>query len=357
MGVKNLQKDIFWILLVVVFVLATLNLAQARGWLIPEQPELLIVDGMVDISTMNLEQKIAQMVIVHGGLWNIEPWKNMQLGGIHFFALQRAELYSQTITEFQKGMQIPFFVTIDFEGCWNPFSNFKQSRWVSEIETVGDAFEKGAADGKFLHDLGFTVNFAPVVDLEDEIWGCRSFPGDEQQVAELAEAYALGLQSKGLIATAKHYPGKTLVINDPHKHLVAASIDAADVFPYAELADSVKGAMVSHLIVSGVVDSDGKPSVVSSSAIDSLKMDFSGLIISDEINMLGLRNFYKDIDEMYIDVFRAGNDMVVNFNEDPNEIKHMIDVVVEAVERGEVSEEKIDNSVSKILELKGFKVI
>ena len=206
---SSMQKDIFFIMLVVVFVLGTLSLAQARGWLIPEQPSLAIVDGKVDLSSMTLEQKVAQMVVVHGGLWNIEPWKNMQLGGIHLFALEEAKLYKETIDEFQEGMQIPFFVTIDLEGCWNPFSNFKDSIAVSDVDSVGEAFEKGSEEGEYLSSLGFSVNFAPVVDLDDQIWGCRSFPGEEEEVSALAEAYVLGLQSQGMIGTIKHYPGKT----------------------------------------------------------------------------------------------------------------------------------------------------
>ncbi len=344
-------------MLVVVFVLGTLNLAQARGWLIPEQPEIVIVDGKIELDSMTLEQKIAQMVVVHGGLWNIEPWLNMQLGGIHLFALEKADLYKEIIAEFQEGSQIPLFVTIDFEGCWNPFSNFKDSISVSDIVEVGQAFQKGSEEGKYLQELGFTINFAPVVDLDDQIWDCRSFPGGKEEVALLAEAYVLGLQSQGMIATAKHYPGKTLVVKDPHKFLVSASISEEDLYPYQELSDSVKSAMVSHLIVTGAVDSEGIPSVVSSSAIGELKREFKGLIISDEINMLGLKDFYSSLDEMYVAVFKSGNDVILNFNEDPNEIQHMIEIVVEAVEKGEISEEKIDNSVRKILELKGFEVI
>jgi len=353
---NTLQKEIFFILAAVVLVLGTLNIAQARGLLIPQQPQLVIIDNTIDLSSMTLEQKIAQMVVVHGGIWNLEPWKNMQLGGIHLFALEREELYIDTIGQFQNEARIPFFVSIDLEGCWNPLANFRESVSVSEITEVGQAFQKGSEEGEYLKRLGFTINFAPVVDLDDQIWGCRSFPGDETKVASLAEAYVLGLQNEEMISTAKHYPGKTLVVRDPHKYLVVAEIADQDIYPYQELADNVKSVMVSHVIVSGAVDSEGLPSVVSSTAISALKKNFAGLIISDEINMLGLKNFYSSQDEMYLAVFKAGNDLVLNFNEDPNEIKHMIEVVAEAVEGGEIPEEQIDGSVRKILELKGFTV-
>jgi beta-N-acetylhexosaminidase len=355
----TIHEKIFLVLIVIVLVLATSNVAKARGWLIPEPPVIEIIDNTVILDSMSLEQKIAQMVIVHGGLHNLEAWKNIQPGGIHFFAMKDESLFSEIINKFQFGMQIPFFVTADLEGCWSPFMHFKNFTSVNEISDVGEAFKKGTEEGKYLKQLGFNLNFAPVVDLKDEIWKCRTFPGDEKQITELAEAYILGLQNQGVIATAKHYPGKTLIAKDPHKELVIAEIGAADQYPYEYLADKgdVKAAMVTHIIAYGnLVDSEGYPSVVSEKAVGKLKSKYGGLIITDDTMMLGLRKFFNTMDEMYLAVFKAGNDLVINFNEDPNEIYRMIQVVKEAVESGEIPEEQIDNSVRKILEAKGFTV-
>jgi beta-N-acetylhexosaminidase len=354
----NIHERVFLVLIVIVLILGTLNVAKARGWLIPEMDQIAIEDGTIYLDSLSLEQKISQMVVVHGGHWNLKPWKDMQIGGFHLFALENPEVYKDIIKKFQQGMQVPFFVTVDYEGCLNPFANFINGTVASEIESAGDAYEKGSIDGELLHNLGFTINFAPVVDLNDDIWGCRSFPGDEENIAKLAEAYVLGLQSNDVIATAKHYPGKTLVVKDPHKNIVFASINDADTLPYEYLTekDDIGSVMVSHIITNGTIDSLGIPSVVSSDVIMPLKESFSGLIISDEINMLGLKDFYETIDDMYIAVFKAGNDIVLNFNEDPNEIYRMILIVKEAVENGEIPLEQIDASVTKILELKGFNV-
>ena len=354
----SIHEKVFLVLIVTILVLGSLNVAKAKGWLIPEQPELNIVDNIITLDTMTLEQKVAQMVVVHGGTHNMLSWKNMQIGGIHLFALESPELYQDIISQFQQGMQVPFFVTVDYEGCLNPFANFINGTPVSEIDNIGDAFAKGSKDGRLLNELGFSINFAPVVDLNDEIWGCRSFPGNEEEIADLAEAYILGLQSKDMIATAKHYPGQTLVVKDPHKYIVVAKIGKEDIYPYQYLTkkDDVASLMVSHIITTGEIDSKGIPSVVSEELISYLKKDYSGLIISDEINMLGLKDFYPTIEEMYIAVFKAGNDIVLNFNEDPNEVYHMIQVIVGAVDKGIISEDQIDNSVRKILIAKGFNV-
>ncbi len=354
----SLNEKLFLILIVLVLFLGSMNLAKAKGWLIPEQPQLEIEGNVIKLDSMSLEQKIAQMLVVHGSSHNFEAWKSMQIGGIHIFALENADLYKEIIQKYQSESQIPLLVSVDLEGCWNPFGNFRNFTAVSEIKSVGEAFQAGSDEGKFLKELGFKIDYAPVVDLKDEIWNCRSFPGDEKSIGELSEAYILGLQSQGLVATAKHYPGKTLVVRDPHKFLVQAEISAEDIYPYNYLKQkkNVNSIMVSHVISSGKVDSEGIPAVVSKKVIDELKQDYSGLVISDEINMLGLKNFYANPKEMYLAVFKAGNDIILDFSEDPNEVYALIEVVKEAVEKGEIPEEQIDNSVRKILELKGMKV-
>ncbi len=296
------------------------------------------------------------MIIVPGHLGNRQSWQKLQLGGIHLFALQREDLFRDTIQQFQQGMTIPFFVTVDLEGCLNPFAAFQNFTSASAISTPEQAFRKGQQEGGYLQSLGITLNFAPVVDLNDIIWRCRSFPGDEKQVTRLAEQYIRGFQQQGVLATAKHYPGKTLVIRDPHKYVITAEIQAEDVYPYSQLSSEVSSIMVSHLITSGTIDSGGVPAVSSTEVIRGLKRNFSGLIISDEINMLGLRNYYATVDEMYLAVFKAGNDIILNFNDDPVEIYRLIQVVKQAVERGEIPEAQIDASVRKILQGKGLVV-
>ena len=354
----EVQRKVFFVLIALVLFLSILNLVKANGLLIPKQKPVDVKNKVVDLHKWTLEQKIAQMVVVVGTPENYWPWRNMQLGGIHLFARQTEHVFNNTIIDFQYQMSIPFFVTADLEGCVSPFGFIRQFTPASEIDTVEEAFAKGVEEGQFLRRLGFNLNFAPVVDLKDDIWKCRSFPGDETKISELAQAYLTGLQTEQVLATAKHYPGKTLIVKDPHKYVVAAEIGKKDVYPYGYLVEKgeVKAIMVSHIITTGQVDSQGVPSVVSKKVLDDLRQNFEGLIISDEIHMLGLKKFYNSIDEMYIAVFKAGNDVVLNFDNDPNEIYRMIQVVKAAVERGDILEAQIDASVARILEAKGFTV-
>lgn len=354
----EVQRKVFFVLVVLVLFLSVLNIVKANGLFIPKQKPVDVKNKVVDLQKLTLEQKIAQMVVVVGAKENYWPWRNMQLGGIHLFARQTGHIFNNTIIDFQSQMPIPFFVTADLEGCVSPFGFIREFTAVSEVDSVDEAFEKGVDEGLFLHRLGFNLNFAPVVDLKDDIWKCRSFPGDEAKISELAQAYLTGLQTQGVLGTAKHYPGKTLIVKDPHKYVVAAEIGKKDVFPYGYLVEKgeVKAIMVSHVITSGEVDSEGVPSVVSKKVLEELRQDFGGLIVSDEIHMLGLKKFYNSVDEMYVAVFKAGNDVVLNFDNDPNEIYRMIQVVKAAVERGEIPEAQIDASVTRILEVKGFRV-
>lgn len=352
----SLHKKVFFFLLLIVLILGILNIAKAQGFFIPKQPGIQIIDGAIQLDSFTLEQKIAQMIIVIGYPTHIDNWRKMQVGGIHLFALQDENLFKETIQEYQYNMTIPFLVSVDLEGCVSPFAAFHYFPFASRISTPQKAFAKGQQEGKYLQSLGVTLNFAPVVDLDDSIWNCRTFPGTAEQVTVIAREYIKGLQQEGILATAKHYPGKTLIVRDPHKFVVVASIDAHDVYPYYQLSSDVASIMVSHIISSGAVDSHGLPAVASAEVIGELKKNFSGLIISDEINMLGLKNYYFTLDDMYIAVFKAGNDIVLNFNKDPNEIYRMIQVIKSAVERGEIPQEQIDDSVRKILKAKGLKV-
>ncbi len=348
---------LFYILLAITISLGGLNLAQAQGQFVPDL-STAFGSNEISLEDLTLEQKVAQMIITHGADYNLEALKKLQMGGLHFYHKASSGLYNEVIDEYQKGMDIPFFTTADLEGCINPFSYFRTFPDTSSVQTPEEAYQKAVTEGTFLKSMGFNVNFAPVVDLDDTIWRCRTFPGEKEDVVEMAAAYAAGLREVGILSTMKHYPGKTLVVSDPHQNLVSAEIADEDTFPYGELLEHIDMLMVSHIIVEGTVSSNGVPSSVSPEIILPIKEVFPGLIVSDEINMLGLLDFYgDDLDALYIDLVLAGHDIILNFNEDPNELYRMIIVIVAAVEDGSISEDQIDASVRKILEKKGITVI
>lgn len=355
---KDLVPTIF--LATIFTTLLFLNMQKSTATLY-EEPKNIIFDkstNTIHLSSLTLQQKIAQMVIAYAKEENKEFLQKMLIGGIYFGSMPTKEHYLNKTRTFQKDATIPFFIAVDMEGCINPFETFKKFPSLREIKTKEEAYQLGQEQGKFLKELGFNLNFAPVVDLEDTIWNCRNFAGTPEEISEKANSYINGLQENGIIATSKHYPGKTLSIRDPHKLIVYATIDEKDILPFeATIENNVSAIMISHQITDGYVDSKGKPSDASENTVNNLRQKFSGLIITDDIGMQGLKNYYKSIEDMYIDLFKADNDLIINFDYVPSNLEYMVSVIENAVKSGEIKEERIDNSVIRILNAKGINVI
>jgi beta-N-acetylhexosaminidase len=319
-----------------------------------EEKNFAIEDGVINLNSLTLKQKIGQMIFTLGKLENKELYHDMNIGGLYFWQKESEDVYSSEIKQFQENMEIPFFIGVDLEGCWNPFENFTHFPSFKEIKDEREAYDLGMEQGKLLRKLGFNINFSPVVDREDTIWKCRTFNGS---VISKSVNYIKGLQSQGIIATAKHYPGKTLVGKDPHKFVEFSIIDEEDLKPFdAAVKNGVKSVMINHLITKGEVDSGQSPSVVSGKVIDTIKKNYDGLILTDEVRMAGLKDMYDDETRMYIDLVNAGNDVILDFKAEPWHLNRIINIIEKGVKTKEISEDTIDNAVIKILKMKGFKV-
>jgi len=318
----------------------------------------------LELDSLTLKQKIAQMVIVYGNDESRREWQKMAVGGIFLEAKPSAKDFQKSIEKYQESSLIPFLVTADVEGCRNPFESFKTFPTFKEIQTVQEAYNVGFSAGKTMRELGFNMNFAPVVDLEDTIWGCRSFSGTAEEISVKTAAYVDGLSTQGILSVAKHYPGKTLCVSDTHLVGGQAEIESQDLLPFqTAMNEGVSGIMISHLIVNGAINSQGKPGVVSPTLVQDLKNEFTGLIITDEIGMLGLRDYYTNAQgqtnykQMFLDLFQTENDLILTFDRNPEHVYGMISVIEEAVKKGEISEERIDSSVRKIMKAKGITLI
>ena len=298
------------------------------------------------------------MIIAYDKEGNEEYMQKNFIGGVHVADKGAKENYIADIRQLQQGAVIPLFITTDMEGCINPFETFRHFPSLKTIGNEEDAHKIGREQGKLLKEIGFNMNFAPVVDLEDIIWKCRCFSGTPNEISGKATAYIKGLQEEGIIATAKHYPGNTLVIKDPHINKVIAVITDKDIFPFNEaIKTNVSAIMVSHLVVRGLANSNKMPASVSPSVIGHLKNDFTGLVVTDDIMMHSLKIYYPNFDELYINLVEAGNDLILNFNTKPEKIDHMINVLENAIKNGRISEDRIDASIIKILNAKGINVI
>lgn len=310
----------------------------------------------VNLESMDLRQKIGLSIVSYEYEKTIPEDKI--IGGIHLGAHSSKKAFKETVNNYSSGRPIEPLITVDLEGCIEPTSEFRDFQSFKQVNTSGQAYELAKRQGRFLSDIGADINFAPVVDLEDSIWGCRSFPGDYRTVAEKSCAYVEGLQEENVMATVKHYPGSTLKGKDPHNEMKKVTVSERDIFPFrSTMRCGVDAVMPSHQITNGTVDTEGVPADVSDVSRKNIreKHNFSGLIVSDAISMEGLTNFYNDTTKRYIDLFR-NNDVILNLIGGRNDTVDMINRVEKAVKEGRLKKKFIDQSTKRLLLNKGWKV-
>jgi beta-N-acetylhexosaminidase len=312
----------------------------------------------INLSQMPLEEKIAQMVMIRGDKFD-SRFAELKVGGIFLTQQKTEEDYKNLIGQYQSASKIKLLVATDLEGYWNPFP-FYQGKIFSEVKTKEEAYNLGKEHAELLKKLGFNIDFSPISEEKNSVWPGRSFSGPHEEVKEKISFYIKGLQGQGIMATAKHYPGGSM-IKDPHKFKVRAKIEESDLDLFNEAINSnVSAVMVGHAIVSGAINSNGKQSTVSKEVISTLKENFSGLIVTDAISMLGLKFSYLfSSNKLYVDLVKSGNDIILDISlkfSNYRRVKNGINAIENAVKSGEIPEERIDESVKKILEKKGYRV-
>ena len=284
---------------------------------------------------------------------------DLELGGIFINHLNTSEDYKNHIKYYQENSKISLFVSTDMEGYWNPF-NFYQGKNFGEINSKEEAFDLGKEQGQILQELGFNLDFSPIVEIRNNVWPGRSFTGEIEEISEKIKGYIEGLHSENISATAKHYPGGNLVKN-PHliKYKVNTSKDELKMFQTA-FDSKVDAVMVGHAIVYGDLDSKGKQATVSKEIIDNLKKDFEGLIITDAVTMVCLSSSYLlNFKKVYPDLILAGNDIILDTHKfsNYNQVKRRINYLTKQAEKNPELMKKINESVKKILEKKGYVVL
>ena len=210
--------------------------------------------------------------------------------------------------------------------------------------------------------MGINWDFAPVVDVntnpDNPIIGNRSFGSEVQNVINSALAYSNGLQDNRILAAIKHFPGHGDTSTDSHFDLpvVAHNLDrlnAVELAPFKALMDKgIGGVMVAHLYVPALEKENGIPASISKNIITGLlkeKFGYKGLIITDALNMGAVAKRYKpgELDAL---AFKAGNDIML-FSEGVKEGKRLIQ---QAIDNREISQNRVEESVKKILLTKYF---
>ncbi|MCM1369731.1 MAG: hypothetical protein NC204_05095 [Candidatus Amulumruptor caecigallinarius] len=210
-------------------------------------------------------------------------------------------------------------------------------------------FEYGCEMARECRLVGINMILGPVVDVyaPGGFMGFRTLGADPVRVGDLSVAYARGLESGNIISVAKHFPGHGSVTSDSHKQkgVIDRSLnemDSVDLYPFRRWAEQkLSGVMVGHLAMPAI-DSEMRPAAVSRTIItDLLRNDlgFSGLILTDAINMKGAEGYGS------CDALKAGADIIIA----PLNTAEEINAVVEAVKTGEISETELNSHVKRIL--------
>ncbi|MBR2135955.1 MAG: hypothetical protein IJ855_07035 [Bacteroidales bacterium] len=267
--------------------------------------------------------------------------------------------------------KVPMLYTIDAE--WGAAMRFKEYKRYPMQEKLGKlphpeefVYQMGRNIGRELNDLGFHVNFAPVVDISPDndyvrqnkaktAIAPRSFGSDPHKVAALASAYLKGMREEGITGCAKHYPGLGDSFVDSHDAMPVinhsqAMLDSVDLVPYERLiGEGLEMIMVAHFSNTNI-DPSGLPMSISAPCVKGLlrnKQNYNGIVITDAIVMKGVSEG-RDAVDVTVQAYRSGSDILLM----PVDIKGAIEAIADSVENGIFSIDELNEKVRRVLELK-----
>lgn len=320
---------------------------------------------------LSLDEKIGQLYIValynNRGEEEIQKIRNLveneKIGGL-ILMQDNPEKHIQLLNEFQGKSKVKMMIGID--GEWGLFQRFPAAHkfpWAMTLGAIQDnslIYEMTSKIAEDCKRMGIYWDFAPVVDVNtnpaNPIIGNRSFGSDINNVIAKGLAYAQGLQDNGVLASMKHFPGHGDTDTDSHLDLPVVShnlerLNTVELAPFKALLDKkIGGVMVAHLYVPALEKQSGIPASVSYEVITNLLKNsyhYNGLIITDALNMNAVAKKFP-AGELDLRAFKAGNDIML-FSQDVPNGKALIK---SALEKGEITENRLAESVKKILKTK-----
>ena len=286
-----------------------------------------------------------------------------RIGGI-ILMQDDAEQEIALVNEFQKKSRVPMLFGMDAE--WGLYQRIKTAHkfpWATTLGAIQDnnlVYEMASKIAEDAKKMGIYWNFAPVVDVntnpKNPIIGNRSFGSDVQNVIAKSLAYAQGLQDNGVLAAIKHFPGHGDTDVDSHLDLPVVKhslerLNKIELAPFKALMDKkIGGVMIAHLYVPQLEKGKNIPASISYDIVTNLlknKFRYEGLVITDALNMNAVAKKYL-AGELDLRAFKAGNDVLL-FSQDVPTGKKLIK---EAIQKGEISEKRLEESVKKILKTK-----
>lgn len=262
--------------------------------------------------------------------------------------------------DLQSISEIPMFIAVDEEGgrvarlANNDTFDLPKYESAAAVGTSGDtsnALEMGQTIGSYLKKYGFNLDFAPDADVntnpDNPVIGTRAFSSDAQTAADMVGAAAGGLREEGILPTLKHFPGHGDTAEDSHTSLAVSyksleELQACEFLPFQ--ADSgVHAVMIGHIAVPNVTGND-TPASLCEEMVNMVPDKENTLIITDSLSMQAITDAHPS-GEAAVMAFEAGCDILLM----PEDLEAAYDAILEAVQNGTISEERLDNSVNKIL--------
>lgn len=335
---------------------------------------------------MTIEQKVAQMfMITPDALTGVDgatragdstkaAYAQYPVGGLIYMSKnltgtdQTTEMLSNMKTFSQEAVGLPIFLGVDEEGgtvariASNSAYGVTDVGNMSAIGASGDtqnAYNAGSTIGTYLNALGFNMDFAPVADVlsnpDNTVVKDRSFGSDSQLVADMVCAEIQGLNEHQVSAVIKHFPGQGATAGDSHDGAVSTDksledLMANELVPFQQaINNGASFVMVGHISAPSVTGDSTPASLSSVMVTDVLRnqMGFTGVVITDAMNMGAITSQYSSA-EAAVAAINAGVDIILM----PEDFQAAYQGVLDAVTNGTISEDRINESVARIIKAK-----
>lgn len=391
---------------------AILTVASIGATIFTSNKEVMATDSASKakeiVSNMTLEEKLGQMIMPDFRMWQEEGTKEpsdlteinsevaeiidkYDLGGVILFAENVKEI-SQTTTLIHdlqevaindKDGNLPLLITLDQEGGivtrLGEGTNLPGNMALGATRSEKSSYDAGYLIGRELNALGVNVNFAPVLDTnnnpENPVIGVRSISSNPELVGKLGKNIAKGIQDQGVAATAKHFPGHGDTSTDSHYGLpmVNKSIEElreTELKPFKiAIENGIDMIMTAHIQFpqiekdTFISKKDGSQIVIPATLSDDIitgilreEMGYDGVVITDAMNMKAISDHFGELESTKMAI-NAGIDIILmptilRNNEDVKKLDYIVNGILDSIKSGEIKEEEITDSVERIVKLK-----
>jgi beta-N-acetylhexosaminidase len=330
--------------------------------------ELTVEDKVAGLFIITPEELTGVGQVIRAGDTTKDKLREFAVGGLVYFKknIQSATQLTEMLSSTRNMSKYPIFLAVDEEG--GLVTRVAGGNLAENVGPMGDigatgdpenAKNAGRSIGSYLKEFGFDLNFAPVADVltgeGNETIGSRSFGTDPAAVAEMIAAYVGGMKEAGVYSTLKHFPGLGSTTVDTHVGMSVISSNLDDMrnsefLPFiAGIEAGAEFIMMGHVSVPDVIG-DNTPASLSKKMINEIlrgELGYDGIVTTDALNMGAITEYYTAA-EASIKALEAGADMLLM----PENFAEAYAGVLEAVQNGTISEERLNESLRRIYRVK-----